>query len=175
MTHMDPVWRAHMWGVWGADPKGREAKNEPFEIPMHGLGLFSCKTDAWLGFNEEFIGFGGEEGYIHEKFRQHQKRIWCLPFLRWLHRFERPRGVPYPLQAEQRIHNYFVGFNELGLDLKDMLEHFKKEAPAVDLEYIRRNLKALRHQLIKGKMSLPDLELDPPKGEGACLKLPTSV
>ena len=42
-THMDPVWRTQMWGRWESDPRGQDADGEPFEIPMHGLGVFSCR------------------------------------------------------------------------------------------------------------------------------------
>ena len=66
-THFDPVWRDQMWGTWGSDPRGQDPGGEPFEIPMQGLGVFSCLKRAWLGFHPEFRGFGGEEGYIHEK------------------------------------------------------------------------------------------------------------
>ena len=41
-THFEPQWRAQMWGTWGTDPVGEDPKGEPFEIPMQGLGVFSC-------------------------------------------------------------------------------------------------------------------------------------
>ena len=44
----------------------------------------------------------------------------CLPFLRWLHRFGRPLGLPYPNRCEDRIR----GFTELGLDTAEMEAHF---------------------------------------------------
>ncbi len=125
MTHFEPQWRAGMYGIWAYDERGRDKDNPPFEIPMQGLGLFGCRRQAWLGFNKHFRGFGGEEGYIHEKFRQAGRRTLCLPFLRWLHRFERPNGVPYRLKWEDRIHNYWVGFNELRMDTAPMIEHFR--------------------------------------------------
>lgn len=37
---------------------------------MQGLGIFACRRDVWPGFNPRLRGFGGEEGYIHEKFRR---------------------------------------------------------------------------------------------------------
>ena len=43
---------------------------EPYAIPAQGLGMFMAKKDSWLGFNEHFRGFGGEEVYIHEKYRK---------------------------------------------------------------------------------------------------------
>lgn len=123
-THFDPVWRDAMWGTWGNDPRGNDPEAEPFEIPMQGLGLFCSRKDAWLGFNPNFRGFGGEEGYIHEKYRQAGHRALCAPWLRWVHRFGRPYGVTYPLKIEDRIRNYFIGHDELKLDLKPIFEHF---------------------------------------------------
>ena len=115
-THMNPEWRGGMFGAWGTDERGRDIEAEPFEIPLQGMGLFACRKEAWLGFNPRFRGFGGEEGYIHEKFRQQGNKTLCLPFLRWLHRFQRPLKVPYPVKWEDRIYNYLVGFDELNLD-----------------------------------------------------------
>ena len=89
-THFDPVWRAQMWGIWATDARGLDPEGEPFEIPMQGLGVFSCRKAAWPGFNPAFRGFGGEEGYIHEKIRQRGGRGLSLPWLRWVHRFGRP-------------------------------------------------------------------------------------
>jgi glycosyltransferase involved in cell wall biosynthesis len=129
-THFEPAWRDQMWGIWATDPRGLDPEGEPFEIPMQGLGVFSCHTKAWLGFNPAFRGFGGEEGYIHEKVRQHGGRTLCLPWLRWVHRFARPRGVPYPLTVEDKLRNYLIGHAELGLDLAPVLEHFAQHLPA---------------------------------------------
>ncbi len=135
-THFQPVWRSGMYGIWEHDEKGDDPNGEPFDIPMQGLGLFSCRRDIWPGFNPRFYGFGGEEGYIHEKFRQAGGRTLCLPFLRWLHRFGRPMGVPYPLQWKDRVHNYLLGFQELGLDTRPIKEHFIEllgEKPSMEL------------------------------------------
>jgi len=124
-THFDYTWQCGMLGIWGHDPRGQERDAEPFEIPMQGLGLFSCRKDGWLGFNRLFQGFGGEEWYIHEKYRQRGRKTLCLPFLRWTHRFRRPEGVNYRLEASDRIYNYYVGHLELGADVSGVTEHFK--------------------------------------------------
>jgi hypothetical protein len=113
-----------MYGVWAFDSRGADPGAPAFDIPMQGLGVFACRRDAWPGFNRSFRGFGGEEGYIHEKIRQRAGRTLCLPFLRWVHRFARPLGTPYPNRWEERIRNYFVGFTELGLDTAPMEAHF---------------------------------------------------
>lgn len=123
-THMDPVWRSEMFGTWGSVLTVDELPQEPFEIPMQGLGLFGCRKDAWLGFNPEFRGFGGEEGYIHEKYRKSGRKNLCLPFLRWVHLFESKRA--YPLNLADRVRNYMIGWKELGLDTAPIMEHFGK-------------------------------------------------
>jgi len=135
-THFEPVWSEQMWGTWATDPRGRDVDGEPFEIPMQGLGVFSCRTDAWPGFHPEFRGFGGEEGYIHEKFRQAGRRCLCLPWLRWMHRFGRPRGTSYPLTVEDKLRNYLLGHRELGLDVAPVLAHFSQYLPAEHLARI---------------------------------------
>ncbi len=124
-THFDLIWQSNMWGVWGDDKRGEDPNGPPFEIPAQGLGLFSCRKNAWLGFNKEFRGFGGEEGYIHKKYKKNGKTTLCLPFLRWNHRFYRPNGVSYPNDLTQRFRNYMIGFKELGLDTSELKSHFK--------------------------------------------------
>jgi len=132
-THFKPEWRDIMYGTWATDKENYE-KGEPFEIPMMGLGLFSCKTSNWVGFNDKFKGFGGEEGYIHEKFRQNGGKCICLPNLRWNHRFARPNGIPYPNNLEDRVWNYFVGGMELYKDknhpfIQDAIACFSQKLP----------------------------------------------
>ena len=76
-THFEPRWQEGMYGVWESDPRGEDPQAAPFDIPMQGLGLFACRRAAWPGFNPQFRGFGGEEGYIHEKTRQRGGRTLC--------------------------------------------------------------------------------------------------
>lgn len=123
-THFNLIWRDYMYGVWGTDPRGTDPKSAPFEIAAQGLGLFSCRKENWLGFSKLFRGFGGEEGYIHEKYRKAGKKTLCLPFLQWVHRFDRPDGVPYRLQMEDRFRNYMIGFKEVYSDVTPVLEQF---------------------------------------------------
>lgn len=138
-SHFDVVWRDNMWGIWATDERATKPDAEPFEIPSQGLGVFSARKDSWLKFNPFFRGFGGEECYIHEKYRQKGKKTICLPFLRWMHRFGRPNGVPYPLILEDRIRNYYLGYLELGLDPKEVTEHFKGKIPDYSLNAIYAN------------------------------------
>lgn len=149
-THFDLVWRGQMWGIWATDPRGRNPESPPFEIPAQGMGLFSCRTDAWTsvgGFNRRMRGFGGEEGYIHTKFRQAGRKAWCLPFLRWLHRFDRPAGVHYPLTWEAKVRNYFIGFMETGLDVTPIIDHFEKACPYASRPAILALLESVKREL----------------------------
>ncbi len=146
-THWEGNWRAGMFGTWATDPRGESSDAPPFDIPLMGLGLFACRRDAWPGFNPLFRGFGGEEGYIHEKIRQRGGRTLCLPALRWVHRFGRPMGVPYQNRWEDRIRNYFIGFNELGLDTAPMEQHF---AEHLGLDVARRILDDIRREFSAG-------------------------
>jgi len=140
-THFDPVWRGQMYGIWATDERGKDPNGEPFEIPMQGMGVFSCRKKAWLGFNKYFRGFGGEEGYVHEKFKQHGRKCWCLPFLRWVHRFGRPDGVKYPLTMESKLRNFFIGHYELGLDVEPIIEHFKEWKTEEQLRHMSNEVK----------------------------------
>jgi glycosyltransferase involved in cell wall biosynthesis len=115
VSQMEPQWRSEMFGTWFSDPRANNVDGEPFEIPMQGLGLFACRRSAWLGFNPAFKGFGGEEGYIHEKFRLAGRKTFCAPWLRWWHCFKRINGVPYRLAGEDKLWNYLVGAHELKL------------------------------------------------------------
>jgi hypothetical protein len=123
-SHFTPKWERGLYGDWDNDPRAADKYGEPFDIPAQGLGLFSCRKRAWLGFNRRFRGFGGEEFYIHEKFRKAGRRTLCLPALRWIHRFERPLGTRYPNVWEDRIRNYIIGWREIGRPIDDIIEYF---------------------------------------------------
>lgn len=119
----------------------RDANAKPFEIPAMGLGLFTCRKEAWLRFNPHFRGFGGEEMYIHEKYRKAGHKNICLPWLRWLHRFGRPDGVKYPLTRYNKVRNYVLGHKELGMDLTPVKEHFVDTGlvPVAEWEFLLEN------------------------------------
>lgn len=98
-----------------------------FPIPSQGLGLFLTNKNTWLGFNPYHRGFGGEEGYIHEKYRQHGREAICLSWLKWLHRFNRPDNVPYPLKTSDKARNYILEFTELNMNLQPVIDHFLEQ------------------------------------------------
>jgi len=133
-------WREEMWGIWGMDDRclsHEDVEQLPiarrleftsalptFEIGAMGLGLFASMKSSWLAFNRHFRGFGGEEWYIHEKFRAAGHKCLCLPWLRWTHRFGRPDGIAYPISRELKVRNYILGHQELNLPLGRPYEHF---------------------------------------------------
>lgn len=125
----------------GFQPVGMRPSDPPFEIPAMGLGTFCAHREGWLGFNEHAIGFGGEEGYIHEKYRQAGHRTLCVPFLRWVHRFGRPQGVPYPLTRWNKVRNYILEWKELGWDLDDIHDHFVTQVgfPQAQYDHLVKN------------------------------------
>lgn len=115
-----PVWRGNMWGIWG--DYAQTVPEKDFEIWGMGGGCFCTKKSSWLGFNPKFKGFGGEEGYLHTKYRKAGRKVICHTPLVWMHQFD--RKIPYPLKMVDRVHNYLIGFAELGLDTKEMEAHF---------------------------------------------------
>ena len=140
-THFNlDKWGANMWGSWDLDSRGEDKHGEPFEIPAQGLGLYTCRKDSWLGFNPKFRGFGGEEGYIHTKYKNHGKKTLCLPFLRWLHRFQRPNGVPFTVDLRDRFRNYMIGFQEIKKDTNEIIERFKDKLPPAYIEKVKKEL-----------------------------------
>jgi len=132
-THFNPEFRGHMYGVWAFN-KTMFDQGEPFSIPMQGMGLLSYELKHWPQINPDFRGFGAEEGYIAEKFRQNGGDNICLPQLGWVHRFDRPGGVPFRLILEDRVFNYLLGWLEIHKDInhpmiKSIYDYFKTHLP----------------------------------------------
>jgi len=124
-THFDDRFRNGMQGTWATDERGLDIDGEVFPIHAQGLGLFSCRKAAWQGFNPLFREFGGEEVYIHNKFRMAGFECLCLPALRWLHRFMAPGGGRrYTYTTEGKVRNYIIGYLELGLPLDRLRKHW---------------------------------------------------
>jgi hypothetical protein len=114
-----------LWGEW----HNRQHDGEPFEIQMMGLGLFAMRKDRWPGFHPQFRGFGGEEGYLHEKIRQRGDKTICLPGLRWRHKFRDLVKTPPPYKNSLFDHtvNLLLGHKELGIEADaEINEHFGK-------------------------------------------------
>jgi len=127
-TSFKEGWGSHMYGKWHMDEEYKLGL--PFEISFSGMGLFSYRRDAFPKLNQDFRGFGCEEWYVHEKFRQNGGKVICIPQLKWMHRFGRI-SVPYKLSLEDKLWNYYVGWIELYGDInhpmiKGIDKHFKE-------------------------------------------------
>lgn len=144
-THFNDAWGSYMEGQWATDSRYIDSRTEPFEIPAQGLGLFTCRTNNWLGFNEHFRGFGGEEVYIHDKYRKAGKKTICLPFLGWMHRFTRINGTRYRNDLLDRYRNYYIGYTELGKDTTILDEIFKDIGTSDQRQKIKDEVKILVH------------------------------
>lgn len=127
-TSFKEGWSSEMYGTWHRDEEYEKGK--PFEIPFSGMGLFSYRKEAFPKLNQDFRGFGCEEWYVHEKFRQNGGKVICIPQLSWMHRFARVE-IPYNLIMEDKLWNYFIGWIELYKDpehpmVKSIEDHFKE-------------------------------------------------
>lgn len=147
LRNVRPAWRNEMFGIWGHDTRGDDPNGLPFEIQMHGLGLFAMRRDKWPGFSPHFTGFGGEEGYIHEKVRRAGGKTLCAPWLRWWHSFWRVGGIPYRCVKEDKLRNNLIVARELGWDHRPAFDHFTQlesgPVPMSSTEQIWRNVQAL--------------------------------
>jgi len=138
-THLNKEWGSNFYGKWQTNKTDKEW----FEIPAQGMGVFSCKKNEWLGFNKHFTGFGGEEHYIHEKYRQNGGRCICVNHFRWIHRFSRPEGIPFPNNLEDRFRNYIIGRLELNLKYDDVILAFSDNLHAFNMHKIIQEVKLL--------------------------------
>jgi glycosyltransferase involved in cell wall biosynthesis len=95
------------------------------EIPGQGLGCFAVWRESWPGFHREASGFGGEELCIHETYRQLGGQAVCLNGFRWWHRFFRESTTKmYPATNWQKVRNYVLWHNQLGLYLSPLQKEF---------------------------------------------------
>ena len=122
-TNFKDVWRGQMWGIWETDRKLlKDDKIKP--IWAQGCGLILVRRESWLGFNKNFKGFGGEEGYIHEKYRKAGREVYLIPWLGWWHRFGNPDTKHYNLTRYSKVRNYVLGHQELEMPLDNIFNHF---------------------------------------------------
>lgn len=150
-TEMRPGFRGENFGIWHVDDRGKDLTGDGYEIPMHGMGLFACRTVAWPRFASGTRGFGSEEGVIHEKMRLVGNRCYCLPFLRWLHRFGRPAGVKYPILSKDKIRNLLLGFREAQLPLRTVTHYWRTKLYKDNIEQSEQELS----EMLEWAESLP--------------------
>ena len=73
---------------------------------MHGTAMFLMKKEHFPMFSQNFNGFAGEEGYIHEKVRNNGGKVFCHNSLGWIHRFLRSKPITYKCTLEDKIYNF---------------------------------------------------------------------
>ena len=142
-TSFNDKWGGGMHGQWQQDDSYETKDSEPFEIFAQGLGMFACRKDSWLRYSQHFRGFGGEELYIHNKYRFAGKKTLCLPFARWMHRFTRIGGTPYPNRWADRYRNYIIGRLEFGIDYDDVDNQFEKHISKEQRDLIKMDVALL--------------------------------
>lgn len=130
ITHLQDYWHRERWGIPGFDSRGLNPHNSPFSIPAGSGGCFSFKKSEWLGYNPNFVGYGGEEHYICIKYHQNGRPVLCHPGLRCIHRYER-ETVPFPLTQLNKVRNYAIGLKELGMSLDRLKNHFVYRIPEI--------------------------------------------
>ncbi len=147
-THFAPRWGSLMFGQWAVDQRVFLSE-DPFEIEMQGCGLFACRRDAWPGFHPKLRGFGPEEYHIHQRIRRGGGKCYCLPWLRWCHRFGNPDGTRPPgLHPEERLRGHLITYLDTGAPpLEIMRRHFVEEAKSVTGEQFSRVLEQTRREL----------------------------
>jgi hypothetical protein len=99
----------------------------PYEIWGQATGCFLTRKESWLGYNKFALGFGGEEGYIAEKYRSQDRKVYSLPFMKWMHRFQKVNGVHYPVDYITKLRNYILGLTEINYPLHEVRKHFVEE------------------------------------------------
>lgn len=134
-THWRPTTSPGLWGTWDVDQSAMQ-RRVPFAIPAQGLGQFMMRRAVWPGFHPLHRGFGGEEGYLHEKVRQNGGRALCHPGIGWRHFFrDMENGAPpppYPLKTDDHVWNLLVTHRELGIEAEDAIfQDFGKNCPAI--------------------------------------------
>lgn len=105
-----------LFGKQAINPAAADPELLPFEIPGGGCWFLLSRKEAWLGWHPEMRGFG-VEGYLHAKYYQQGRRVWCLPFVRGWHWFRDSKSQPvsYDMSWEQRTRNYLLSYRETGV------------------------------------------------------------
>jgi glycosyltransferase involved in cell wall biosynthesis len=125
-THFEPRWSGRMYGVWGNDP--RALGEEPYEIGANGMGLFSCRREAWPNFDAESRGFGVEEFTLHAKVTKRGDKTILLPWLHWWHLFGHVDTAATSGTTLDIIESYIRSAIRTGVpDLGSVRDHFVNE------------------------------------------------
>lgn len=146
-TQFKPGFGSFMWGQWETDE--RRSGQVPFDIWAAGCWLMLFNRQAWEtvgGFHPLCLGFGGEEVFIHERWRRSGRKVQCLPWLRASHRFGNPAREPMPIA--DRIWNNCLMSLECGTPTKEQIvEHFVNEAGVATADQIEAAFEGVQMEL----------------------------
>lgn len=121
-VHLEPAWRNGTYGVWGCSEL--DEHSEPKEILASGMGLFSCRKEAWPGFDPDSRGFGVEEFTLHQKFHMRGDKVVLLPWLQWWHLFGHLEQEPPVTEPAVIVENYIRANVQTGVpELEAMRQH----------------------------------------------------
>lgn len=125
-----------VFGQWATDPRGRTADQKPFEIPASGGWAILARRQAFLqvGFHPLMRGFGGEEGFVAERWRRAGRKVMCHPAIRGVHRFGRRNGDQYTVTFGEKLRNHVIGWLDLGFDLEELRTLWHRKLAADDLD-----------------------------------------
>ena len=129
-----------MYGDWVSDPRAADPDGEPFE--------FRCRAGCSPAAATPGRGSIGvsrlrrRRRLYPREIPPGRRRALCLPFLRWIHRFNRPHGPPYRNTWDDRIRNYFIGADELGLDTGALEAHFRQQMGGDHFERVETAIRA---------------------------------
>lgn len=107
---------------------------------MQGLGLFSCRKDAFPRFHPYQRGFGCAEAIFCQKFRDSGDRVLCHPGLAWIHRFGQSGGRPNEALRPDKLANYLLEYEQTQMDPSGMFEHFQGKLNAADRQRLEETL-----------------------------------
>jgi GT2 family glycosyltransferase len=111
-----------VFGQWRTDPLAAPGKVKPFEVEGGGGWCFFARRGVFMsiGFHPLMRGFGGEEGFLAERFRRAGKKVLSAPFVRGIHRYARLSGDQYFVSVEEKLRNHTIGWKDLGRDLDEL-------------------------------------------------------
>lgn len=139
-THSNPYWRRNTWGIWSSDLRGRLTEGEAFAIPMQESGVFSCKRRAWPGMPPLWRGYGGEAGFLQDRFRRDGAQIVCLPGLQWERLAPVKPVIPRSPAATNVLRNHLAGAASLDLDTHYITLRHRDHVEAGEPERLRKQV-----------------------------------
>jgi len=140
-TDLLPEWRGAFFGVWN---NNKEIHNKPIiEIEGHGSAYTLMKKEHYPFFHKDFLGFAGEELFLHQKVRNNGGKCYVHKALGWVHRFHRSKAITYRLLIEDKLRNYLIASYEMGWSIKQCCDYFRPRVPENLYDKTLQEIKAI--------------------------------